>query len=344
MIKREINERTAANKNIIESQDNLNIKKKRKYVSSIFRVITKSNVLIFLLGFLTNGFLFLITNTPNSTLSSSASYLRQKELHRELAFTAKQTDEGKFPKNTHRLAIVVPFRDRFDELVIFVPHMSKFLQNKSINFKIYIINQIDSFRFNRAGLINVGFLVSMKECDYMAMHDVDLLPLHYKVDYSYPENNRPYHVTSPGLHPEYNYPTFIGGILLVTKENFLVTNGMSNRYFGWGKEDDDFYLRLQEANISVDRPDLSAFNKNLNKFSFWHNHKPEKRSRDKKRFKKQRRESLMRDSSGVNSVMYRIDSIKELAIENYPCTIINVELFCDKRDTHWCDFDFQFIE
>jgi xylosylprotein 4-beta-galactosyltransferase len=86
----------------------------------------------------------------------------------------------------HNLAIVVPFRDRFDELLTFVPNISKFLNLKSINYKIYILNQIDDYRFNRASLINVGFLYSMSDgCDYMAMHDVDLLPLTDKLDFKY---------------------------------------------------------------------------------------------------------------------------------------------------------------
>lgn len=100
----------------------------------------------------------------------------------------------------HKLAIVVPFRERFDELLYFVPKISKFLIKQSIDFKIYIVNQVDSYRFNRASLINVGFLYSMKESDYMAMHDVDLLPLNPKLDYGYPFRG-PFHVSSPELHP-----------------------------------------------------------------------------------------------------------------------------------------------
>jgi xylosylprotein 4-beta-galactosyltransferase len=131
--------------------------------------------------------------------------------------------------NEHKLAVVVPFRDRFDELLKFVPHLSQFLASKSINFKIYIVNQVDNFRFNRASLINIGFLSSMNDnCDYMAMHDVDLLPNNNLLNYSYP-NDGPFHVSCPGLHPQYNYETFIGGILILTKQQYLNINGMSNK-------------------------------------------------------------------------------------------------------------------
>ena len=265
----------------------------------------------------------------------------------------------------HKLAVVVPFRDRFDELLSFVPHISKFLENKSIDFNIYIINQRDKYRFNRAALVNVGFLSSMKECDYMVMHDVDLLPLNNQLDYSYPQNGL-YHVSTSGLHPEYDYKTFIGGILIVNKKDFLRTNGMSNRYWGkvlmdllesklellrfnilkflgWGKEDDEFYLRLKNANLNINRPNVTSF-KSSKKFTFFHNHEPDKRPRDKKKFAKQRKESLKNDNSGLNNLQYKIMMIRDLIISNYPFQVVDVELICDKLDTHWCNMDYQFIE
>jgi xylosylprotein 4-beta-galactosyltransferase len=187
--------------------------------------ITRINFLFFLIGFFTSGLicLALVVNIDLIELKSF-EYDTINEQQIKLA-----------KKGEHKLAIVVPFRDRFDELQLFVPHISKFLIQKKINFDIYIVNKIDKYRFNRASLINVGFLASMTDCDYMAMHDIDLLPLNDFLDYSYPKNG-PFHVSAPGLHPDYNYTTFIGGILIVKKEHFLATNGMSSRYWGWGKE------------------------------------------------------------------------------------------------------------
>lgn len=225
---------------------------------------------------------------------------------------------------------------------MFVPHISTFLISKSINFEIYIINQVDEFRFSRASLINIGFLTSMQDCDYMAMHDVDLLPLNDLLDYSYPSNG-PYHVSAPGLHPEYNYPAFIGGILIVSKEDYLKTNGMSNRYFGWGKEDDEFYIRLKEANLTINRPDVNEF-RTKDKLTFYHNHDSDKRQRDKKRFLKQKKESLKFDQTGLKDIQYKIQSIKNVHFDSFPCKIVNVELFCDRSDTHWCTTDYQFYD
>jgi xylosylprotein 4-beta-galactosyltransferase len=297
----------------------------------LLQQVSVKSFLFFIAGVLANGFFLLLL----FGLPPTPEWL---ELEPSSAIS-KNTPNG----SRHKLAIVVPFRDRFDELKQFVPHMFTFLQLSSLDFKIYIINQVDDFRFNRASLINVGFLASMSECDYMAMHDVDLLPLDQtKLSYAYPSHNGPYHVSAPGLHPEYNYTKFIGGILIVRREDFLATNGMSTRYWGWGKEDDEFYLRLQEANLTVQRPNVSAFG--AREHAFWHNHDANRRVRDRRRFLKQKKESLQRDTTGLSNIQYRVVSIEEIHIETYPCTIVDVMLFCDKSDTHWCNYEYQFYD
>lgn len=118
--------------------------------------------------------------------------------------------------------------------------------------------QVDGYRFNRASLINAGFLYATspgrkdgKISDYIAMHDVDLLPLNKNLPYEFPGESSVMHVAAPGLHPKYDYPSFIGGILLVSVPAFFKVNGMSNVYWGWGMEDDEFYVRLRQSGIEV---------------------------------------------------------------------------------------------
>lgn len=152
-----------------------------------------------------------------------------------------------------KLAVLVPFRDRFEELLTFAPHMTSFLNNQNIPHQIFVLNQVDRYRFNRASLINVGFLYTKAQYDYIAMHDVDLLPINEQLMYEYPEHG-PFHVASPELHPKYHYQTFVGGILLVKREHFQQMNGMSNKYWGWGLEDDEFYVRIKDAGLRVTRP------------------------------------------------------------------------------------------
>lgn len=118
--------------------------------------------------------------------------------------------------SSHKLAVLVPFRDRFDELLEFTPYMHKFLNKQHINHNIFILNQVDPYRFNRASLINVGYLYTSATHDYIAMHDVDLLPLNDQLSYAYPKQ-QPHHIAAPHLHPRYNYSKFVGGILLINR-------------------------------------------------------------------------------------------------------------------------------
>ena len=51
------------------------------------------------------------------------------------------------------------------------------------------------------------------------MHDVDLLPLNKDLYYGFPDRG-PFHVSAPFLHPKYHYPTFVGGILIMSVAQF----------------------------------------------------------------------------------------------------------------------------
>ena len=165
------------------------------------------------------------------------------------------TDYAYLSPFKHKLCLIVPFRDRMEEVFKFVPHISKFLTKKHISHSTFVVNQADGLRFNRASLINVGFLHMMSargdpDCDYVGLHDVDLLPLNQDLSYEFPLKG-PLHVAAPGLHPKYNYATFVGAILLMTVTDFELIKGMSNKYWGWGWEDDELYHRLVDAGLKV---------------------------------------------------------------------------------------------
>lgn len=50
-------------------------------------------------------------------------------------------------------------------------------------------------------------------------------------------------------------------MIAITSKQFLSVNGMSNEYYGWGGEDDDFYSRLEAMNLKICRfgPDISRY-------------------------------------------------------------------------------------
>ena len=162
-----------------------------------------------------------ITILPPQITTKTPVTMKPKEPEVKLKTTAiMKATKIEVEKPQHKLGVIIPFRDRLEELLEFVPYMSKFLNEQSIAFHMYVINQVDTHRFNRAALLNAGFLIASKEaCDYVAMHDVDLLPLNNNLKYGYPTDG-PFHVSAPFLHPKYHYPKFIGGIMLMSNEQF----------------------------------------------------------------------------------------------------------------------------
>ena len=239
----------------------------------------------------------------------------------------------------HKLCLIVPFRDRTEELLEFVPHISKFLSKKQIMHSIFVVNQADSLRFNRASLINVGFLHARSargdpDCDYVGLHDVDLLPLNDDLSYEFPLTG-PLHVAAPGLHPKYDYATFVGAILLMTVTDFELIKGMSNKYWGWGWEDDELYHRLIDAGLRVQRPEgiVTAAND-----TFEHNRGRGSRARDTKWCDKQWDQTRRRDrEGGFHTVDYGIESMEQMSVRGHDFHFLNVTLKCDKSETPWCD-------
>lgn len=63
----------------------------------------------------------------------------------ESAEQSKQELNNIPPK--HRLCLLVPFRDRFDELMQFLPHMGNFLLQQDIDHLFLVINQVDIYRY-----------------------------------------------------------------------------------------------------------------------------------------------------------------------------------------------------
>ncbi|XP_057655176.1 xylosylprotein 4-beta-galactosyltransferase isoform X1 [Diorhabda carinulata] len=238
----------------------------------------------------------------------------------------------KLISSMHKLAILVPYKERFEELMEFAPYMYNFLNRQKVNFDIIILNQVDQYRFNRASLINAGFLEVRANYDYIAMHDVDLLPLNPQLLYSYPE--QPIHLAAPTLHPRYHYEKFIGGILLINKKQFELVNGLSNRYWGWGLEDDEFYVRLRDAHINITRPVNITTGIDG---TFRHVHGKE-RKRDTVKCYNQREVTRRRDrQTGLHDVNYTVLSNINMEIQGAPLIVINIRLFCNYSATPWCD-------
>lgn len=64
----------------------------------------------------------------------------------------------------------------------------------------------------------------------------------------------------------------------------LQVNGLSNLFWGWGREDDELYVRMKEAGMTVKYPKGITTGYN----TFRHIHDRDKRPRDQKRLHNQK--------------------------------------------------------
>ncbi len=146
-----------------------------------------------------------------------------------------------------KLAIIVPYRDRAEHRKEFVPYMEQYI--KGIDYTIFFIEQGNSLPFNRATLLNIGFQENLNEYDYFVFHDVDLIPV--DADYSYNKNVTRIASGYESFNWQLPYPESMGGVVMFEKKSFLEINGFSNNYWGWGREDDELYMRVIAAKIPI---------------------------------------------------------------------------------------------
>ena len=147
----------------------------------------------------------------------------------------------------HKLGICIPYRNREEHLKKLVSSLGDFLEKKGIDYHFYVAHQVDDKLFNRGSMKNIAALEAFKDgCDYIAWHDVDMIPNDDTCDYSYPENN-PIHIATKLSKYSYSmgYEEYFGGVVLFNKEQVEKTNGYSNNYWDWGQEDDDLLWRCK---------------------------------------------------------------------------------------------------
>lgn len=133
------------------------------------------------------------------------------------------------------MKIIVPYRDR-------EAHLNEFLKRLAFQFDIVVVEQADSLPFNRAKLINVGFLES-EQPDYFIAHDVDMIPV-LGSDY-----NARIGVTQLA-GSKIQLSGYLGGVTMYDAETFKKAGGYHNQYFHRA-EDNEMRFNLQHLGIPV---------------------------------------------------------------------------------------------
>ncbi|CAG2167984.1 unnamed protein product [Oppiella nova] len=115
--------------------------------------------------------------------------------------------------------------------------------HKNMSFRMTV--QFGSDTFNKGVLMNAGVREALKENDFhcFVFHDVDLIPEDDRNLYSCPLAPRHMSVAVDKFNYSLPYTDLVGGVLSISKSNFILVNGYSNLYWGWGGEDDDMAYR-----------------------------------------------------------------------------------------------------
>ncbi|NXV44052.1 B4GT4 galactosyltransferase, partial [Uria aalge] len=205
------------------------------------------------------------------------------------------------------VAILIPHRNREKHLLYLLEHLHPFLQRQQLDYGIYVIHQAGSTKFNRAKLLNVGYLEALKEAnwDCFIFHDVDLVP---ENDFnSYMCDEQPKHLVVGRNSTGYRlrYKGYFGGVTALTRDQFSKVNGFSNSYWGWGGEDDDLRIRVQMQNMKVVRPSA-----NVARYTMIFHNRDHGNEVNEERMKLLHQVSKTWKKDGLNSCSYKLLSVE----------------------------------
>uniref|UniRef100_A0A8C6WKF8 Beta-1,4-galactosyltransferase n=1 Tax=Neogobius melanostomus TaxID=47308 RepID=A0A8C6WKF8_9GOBI len=184
------------------------------------------------------------------------SSLMLKDVESENKAVTEGEYEPKECNSRQSVAILIPHRHREKHLLYLLNHLHPFLQRQQLHYAIYVIQQAGDATFNRAKLLNVGYLEALKDHNWecFIFHDVDLVP---ENDHNlYVCDKQPKHLVVGRNATGYKlrYKGYFGGVTALTKDQFLQVNGFSNIYWGWGGEDDDLRIRVELQQMKILRP------------------------------------------------------------------------------------------
>ncbi|XP_060696402.1 beta-1,4-galactosyltransferase 1-like [Hemiscyllium ocellatum] len=218
-----------------------------------------------------------------------------------------------------KVAIIIPFRNRFEHLKYWLYFLHPILQRQQLDYGVYVINQHGEDTFNRAKLLNVGFIEALKEYDYncFVFSDVDLIPMDDRNIYRCYSQPRHLAVSMDKFGFRLPYNQYFGGISALSREQHEKINGFPNDYWGWGGEDDDIYNRIIFKGMRISRPDGGIGKCRMIKHNRDRNNAP-----NPQRFNRISKTRQTMQHDGLNSLKYKV-----LEVKKYPLyTFIDVDV------------------
>ncbi|XP_012711762.2 beta-1,4-galactosyltransferase 1 [Fundulus heteroclitus] len=207
-----------------------------------------------------------------------------------------------------KVAIIIPFRKRDEHLKFWLYYLHPILQRQQLDYGVYVINQDGDEIFNRAKLLNVGYMEALKEYDYncFVFSDVDLIPMDDRNTYRCFSQPRHLSVSMDKFGFRLPYNQYFGGVSSMSKEQYLKINGFPNNYWGWGGEDDDIYNRLASKGMSISRP-----SGDVGKCRMIRHNRDKQNDPNPQRFDRiaHTRETMHKD--GINSLTYSVVQLEK---------------------------------
>ncbi|KAL8178821.1 UNVERIFIED_CONTAM: Beta-1,4-galactosyltransferase 2 [Gekko kuhli] len=203
-----------------------------------------------------------------------------------------------------KVAILIPFRHREHHLKYWLHYLHPILRRQKVSYGIYIINQFGEDTFNRAKLLNVGFLEALRNdesYDCFIFSDVDLVPMDDRNLYRCYDQPRHFAVAMDKFGFRLPYSGYFGGVSGLSKTQFLKINGFPNEYWGWGGEDDDIFNRISLNGMKVSRPDARIGRYRMIKHERDRHNEP-----NPQRFTKIQNTKVTMKRDGIGSLQYRL--------------------------------------
>lgn len=222
---------------------------------------------------------------------------------------------------TVKVAILIPYRKRPQQLSLFLNHMIPVFQRQLLSFRIFIVEQVGTVTFNKGAIYNIGFheTLAFGDFDCYIFHDVDLLAENDLNYYGCPTSPRHMSVAIDKFFYKLPYPNIFGGVQAFTKKDYILTNGYSNQYWGWGGEDDSLYNRITASGLLLTRPSFVIGRYKMNQEH--HFRSDHGNLRNKVLPKKAAREKDKEGLNTISSLKYSVRTREELL-----CTFICIDL------------------
>lgn len=126
-------------------------------------------------------------------------------------------------------AIIVPYRNRSEQLDTFLIYMHNFLRQQNIHYRIFLVEQMDRKPFNRAKMFNIGSIYAAQaEFPCLIFNDVDLLPMNLGNLYACTRHPRHLAVYLDKYSFDLPYRHYFGGSVSMQTDTYQAINGMSN--------------------------------------------------------------------------------------------------------------------